>query len=75
MADSKTDYPIAEDAHPGRYQVADSASTFVHRSSSDAEADMLREIDAIQERLRVGIPQLHREMDALLSRVRTPGTL
>ena len=75
MADSNTDYPIAEDADPGRYQVAESASAFVLRPSSDAEADMLREIDAIQERLRVGIPQLHRDIDALLARVRTPGSL
>nr|WP_294513004.1 hypothetical protein [uncultured Rhodopila sp.] len=82
MADSNThyrsggiDYPAAEDADSGLPRLGESASTFVHRSSSDAEADMLREIDAIQERLRVGIPQLHREMDALLARVRTPGTL
>jgi hypothetical protein len=81
MADRRTDYrtgaaefPIAEDAEPGRYQVAETAATFVMRPCSDAEADMLREIDAIQERLRVGIPQLHRELDALLARVRTPGS-
>jgi hypothetical protein len=79
MADSKTDdradsmeYPIAEDAASGRPGAAETAATFVMRPSSGAEADMLREIDAIQERLRVGIPQLHREMDALLARVRTP---
>lgn len=69
------DYPAAEDADSALPQMAESASAFVRRSSSDAEADMLREIDAIQERLRVGIPQLHREMDALLARVRTPGSL
>jgi hypothetical protein len=69
------DYPIAEDAAAVRHGVAERATTFVLRPSSVSEADMLREIDAIQERLRVGIPQLHREMDALLARVRTPGSL
>jgi len=68
------DYPISEDAGAGRHQMAESAAPFILRPSSDAEADMLREIDAIQDRLRVGIPQLHREMDALLARIRTPGT-
>jgi hypothetical protein len=69
-----TEYPIGEDADPGRYRLAESA-TFVLRPSSGAEADMLREIDFIQERLRIGIPQIHREMDALLARIRTPGSL
>nr|WP_294519978.1 hypothetical protein [uncultured Rhodopila sp.] len=69
------DYPVAEDADSGLPRLAESASAFILRPSSDAEADMLREIDAIQERLRIGIPQLHREMDALLARVRTPGSM
>ena len=68
------EYPIGEDANPGGCGLAESA-TFVLRPSSDAEADMLREIDSIQERLRVGIPQLHRDMDTLLARIRTPGSL
>jgi hypothetical protein len=77
MADYRPEgivYPMAECAAEGRHGVAETAATFVMRPCSDAEADMLREIDAIQERLRVGIPQLHRELDALLARVRTPGS-
>nr|WP_294550475.1 hypothetical protein [uncultured Rhodopila sp.] len=82
MADSKTDhrpdgteYTKAEDADSGLPRMAETAPAFVLRPSSGAEADMLREIDAIQERLRVGIPQLHREMDILLGRIHTPGSL
>ncbi len=56
-------------------QFGESMVTFDLRPSSAIEADMLREIDAIQERLRTGIPQLHREMGALLARVQTPGSL
>ncbi len=69
------EYPIAEDADAGLLRLAESAATFIRRPSSDAEADMLREIDAIQERVRAGMPQLHREMDALLARNRAQGSL
>jgi hypothetical protein len=64
MANTETDHPlgcadlpIIEGAAPG---VREAAPTFVLRPTSESEAEMLREIDAIQERLRAGIPRLHR---------------
>jgi hypothetical protein len=79
MSNANTDHPLGCADLPigevaGMPGARDPVAAFVMRPSSDAEADMLREIDAIQERLRVGIPQLHRELDTLLARVRTPGS-
>ncbi len=36
------------------------------------ESAMIKEINAILDRLRVGIPRLHQEMDDLLARIGRP---
>ena len=38
-----------------------------------ADTGVFQELDAIFGRLRTGVPRLHRDMDELLARIRTPG--
>lgn len=69
---SSFDFPVVEYAGRG---LAEAPATFDLRPSSPAEADMVREIEAIQARLRQGIPRLHREVDDLLARINISGSL
>jgi hypothetical protein len=59
----------------GHHQMAEGIVVFEGAPVSARDATMSNEIDAILHRLRSGVPELHREMDDLLTRVHRPGGL
>jgi hypothetical protein len=64
-------YPVAS-PHVGG--LSESVAAYDPGTSSLADAALKIEIDAILQRLRIGMPTLHREMDELLVRLREPVT-
>jgi len=64
--------PGAETAVRRPLQLSEDMAAFGPRPPSADEAAMSVEIDAIHDQLARDIPKLRREMDALLTRVRTP---
>jgi hypothetical protein len=59
----------------GHRQMAEGVAALEGMPASVQDAAMSEEIDFILDRLRSGVPQLHREMDELLTRVHRPGGL
>jgi hypothetical protein len=57
----------------GHHQMAEGVVAFEAVPAWDVA--MSEEIDVILDRLRNGVPRLHREVDELLTRVHRPGSL
>jgi hypothetical protein len=59
----------------GHHQMAEGVAAFEGAPASVQDAAMSEEMDFILDRLRSGVPQLHREMDEFLAHVHRPGGL
>ncbi len=66
-------FPTSEDARPAAHGLREHVAKYDTRPQASDDAAMSAAIDDIQDQLARDIPNLQREMDDLLTRLRRPG--